>query len=759
MKAAGLPLLVVFGWSLVNAAAQPPRPISIKQAGKGIWVASSEHFEVRIEGSPTPSLTIDKKSNGQIKKLGRFPLLADLASNADGGDANATATLIEESPEKAGDMLVLKYAVAADSQETLKFHFFDQYFTYQSSWENADTSGRPFWIRYFTRSGTNITLEPPFSVENDEISTWTPDLYDALIPERGLSKVILSTHSSSGPGSYLRGFGAGSPLVPPYIASIRAGTEWWGIGTVAVPATSDGLDLTVGRHYFGVSFGSGQVRDHQSKIDGPIVGIFFGDRPRSILSQYLSALNSEASNSNKRQRKEWHVWWSEPIYCTWGEEAYAARVTEGTLQEDHGGRYINDTNLSKWINLAKERHLPFGTVIIDLGWMLDYGDFEPNPARFTDLRKTIDHLHTEGLHVLLWIPMYEATGKLFSPDKSVSDVSKTHPDWLIKNRNGQSTDIFDFTNPAVRAYVKERIHFLLTSDANGLNADGLKVDFMDRVPDPAESDFYDASWGVGELMQARVLSLIYTSAKEAKSDALIDSSFMNPLFKDWQDIVRLNDDVSNSIATYWWRAWAASLNEVPAIDGDDWWAMKRYFVPLTLAKAAWGIPNLYAIEYRGELGTQGPIGGISSIASGGYPVTISDTDYRRVSAILRVYRHAPASNGEKVVVKPKLREAWRKYSSGPMGGQLAATTLNHGFALATYDGSSVWVTSVSDDEVVVPIPKGQHVTKVYVVGFDGKRKEVQFHIEPDGDARIRVKDSAGGAAYYAIDYADPNHGQ
>ncbi|HWA93151.1 MAG TPA: TIM-barrel domain-containing protein [Terracidiphilus sp.] len=761
MKAVGLTLLIIFGGSIVYGATQRTATTDIRQAGPSVWVASSGYFEVRIEASPTPSLTIYKRINGQNKKIAKFPLLADLAFKTSGEELTGKASLINGRVEKAqrGGTLVFKYALASGGQQTLQLHFFDRYFTYQSSWQIADSAGRPYWIKYFAQTDSDATSDSSFSVENDEISTWTPDLYRAFIPEHGLSRVILSTHASSGPDSYLRGFGAGSPLVPPYIASLRAGSEWWGIGTVALPDTADGLDLTVGRDQFGISFGAGQVPARQSKIEGPIVGVYFGDQPESILSQYFSSLKSEEGDPVSEQSKLWHTWWSEPIYCTWGEQAYAARIAEGTLQEDHGGRYITDANLSKWINLAKQQHLPFGTVIIDLGWMLDYGDFEPNPARFANLRKTIDHLHSEGLHVLLWIPMYEATGSLFSPDKTVSDVATKHPDWLIKSRSGHTTDVFDFTNPAVRAYVKERIHYLLTSEANGLNADGLKVDFMDRVPDPAESDFYDASWGVGELMQARVLSLFYSSAKEAKSDALIDSSFMNPLFKNWQDIVRLNDDVSNSIATYWWRAWAASLNEVPAIDGDDWWAMKRYFVPLTLAKAAWGIPNVYAIEYRGELGTQGPIGGISSIASGGYPVSISDSDYRRVSAILQVYRHAPASNAQRVSVSPNLREASRTYSNGPMAGQLAATTLNHGFALATYDRSSVWVTSVSDDELVVPIPKGAHIARVFVVGFDGKRQVVQFQIEANGDVRIRAQDSAEGSAYYAIDYGEQRHAQ
>ena len=262
--------------------------------------------------------------------------------------------------------------------------------------------------------------------------------------------------------------------------------------------------------------------------------------------------------------------------------------------------------------------------------------------------------------MLLWIPMYEATGTLFNLDKTQSEVAAHHPEWLVHTREGKVSDIFDYTNPEARDYLRSRIHYMLSSDTLGLNADGLKVDFIDRLPNPAASTFHDPSWGIGEAMSAKVMELIYTSAREVKADALIDSSFMNPLFHAWQNVIRLNDDVSNAVETYWWRAWTASVNGVRLIDGDDWWAMERYLVPLTLAKSAWGIPNLYAIEYRGSLGTDATNGS----ASGGYPVAISQNSYRQVQAILDVYGHAPADSTQEPTVDPALQKAGRRYTHG-----------------------------------------------------------------------------------------------
>jgi hypothetical protein len=243
-----------------------------------------------------------------------------------------------------------------------------------------------------------------------------------------------------------------------------------------------------------------------------------------------------------------------------------------------------------------------------------------------------------------------------------------------------------------------------------------------RLYHPAMSMFHDPSWGIGELMNAKVMELIYTSAKIAKADAFIDSSFMNPLFQAWQDVIRLNDDVSNAVETYWWRAWTASVNGVRLIYGDDWWAMERYFVPLTLAKSAWGIPNLYALQYRGTLGTEAT----GSIASGGYPVDISQASFRRVKAILDVYAHAPADKTQEPRVDPVLQSAGRTYSEGPLKGFFAAQTLNFGRVLVTYGSQTAQLTSVADSDVSVPLPKGFLVKEVSAVGFDGLRKEIPF---------------------------------
>jgi len=175
--------------------------------------------------------------------------------------------------------------------------------------------------------------------------------------------------------------------------------------------------------------------------------------------------------------------------------------------------------------------------------------------------------------------------------------------------------------------------------------------------------------------------------------------------------------------------------------------MERYLVPLTLAKSAWGIPNLYALQYRGNLGTDA-----AGSASGGYPVEISQNSYRQVQAILDVYGHAPADSTQEPTVDPVLQKAGRRYTEGPLKGFFAAQTLNFGHVLVTYGPQLAKLVSIADGDVSVPLPEGVVVQRVSAVDFNGKKKEIVFK-QQDGFVTVGVEDSARGIHSYEIDYA------
>ena len=709
---------------------------------------SADRYRVKLRFTPDPAITVwSLLKDGKAEEVGSFPLEGFAASgeSSTSGDAS-TPQFITATTETKNDGLLLTvlYGAPGRDQHQVVLRFDSLYFSYRLS----VVKGHPREIAellYLAGNGKEGQIKYGQG-RFEQVRTWTPDLYDVLIPDVGLSRPSLPPRGDSDNPGYIRGQQAGSPLVPPYVVAIRSGSAWWGVGTIGIPNTYNGLGIVIGRSSFAARYQTAsQVSAQEKGINGPVLGFYFGGNPDEILTNYRASLPPLKVPADSGGTPP--SWWSQPIYCTWGDQAYAARMREGRLDESNASRYATEKDIDRWLAIAAREKLPIGTIILDLGWMRGYGDFEPNPKHFSDLRSYINKLHARGLHVLLWIPMYEATGTLFNLDKTRSDVAANHPEWLVHTREGKLTDIFDYTNPDTRDYLRSRIHYMLSSGPRGLNADGLKVDFIDRLPSPAVSTFHNPSWGIGEAMNAKVMELIYTSAREIKADAFIDSSFMNPLFHAWQDVIRLNDDVSNAVETYWWRAWTASVNGVRLIDGDDWWAMERYLVPLTLAKSAWGIPSLYALEYRGSLGTDASNGS----ASGGYPVEISQKSYRQVKAILDVYRHAPADSTQEPTVDPVLQKAGRRYTQGPLKGFFAAQTLNFGHVLVTYGPQLANLTSIADGDVSVPMPDGFVTQRVSALDFNGEKKEIVFK-QLDGFVSFGVEDSARGIHSYQIDY-------
>lgn len=730
-------LLLFWIVSVTVVAAQSK--VEVLQDAKDKAVVRAERYEIRFSFSSTGFMEIHSISHGKTEVVGSFPLEGKIASD--------TSTLLlrdhKFSLSSGAPSLSVQYA-DGDAVRRCELVFYPEYFTYQLSASAGDNFKNS--VRYFHSQADDDATHGRF----DEMRSWTPDLYDTLIPAQGSSRLTIGGPTPDADKSYLRGLGAGSPLVAPYVVAIRSGENWWGIGTPEVPSAEHGLDISIRRDALYAAFDGATLAEKEQHF--PRVGIYFGATPDEILTTYRAML--PAAQTTQPVAK-YAAWWSGPIYCSWGDQAYQSRMEEGTLEESSGPHYSSAKYIDKFLKIADDKKLPFKTIVIDLGWADSYGDFLPSSKRFPDMRGYIDSLHKRGLHVILWMPLYEATGNLFNPDRVTSHLAEEHPDWIVKDKAGQSLDRFDYTRPEVREYIRRSVHRMLGNGQHELNADGLKLDFMDRIPEASTTAFAHPEWGTGEQMNLQVLQLIAQAAKETKPDAMIDSSFMNPFFQPWQDVIRLNDDVSNATDTYWWRAWAASQSGVHLIEGDDWWAMQRYFVPLTLAKAAWGIPTLYALQYRAELGTAGPITGIGGIASGGYPSPISPEDYARVRSLLDVYEHAPADGSQLPVIDPVHHLAKRLYTSGPMWGSPAAMTLNQGTALVTYTETSAWLTSADAGSVIVALPLGQVIESVSSVGFDGQREKVQFTAISKG-VMFDAKDAAQGVDHYEIIY---NKGQ
>ena len=572
----------------------------------------------------------------------------------------------------------------------------------------------------------------------EEFFIWDPDRYQAIIPHNQTVEIKLASIRTVEEG-FFRG-DAGKYLVPPYLTALRSGGQWLGLGTMEIPASTFGLHAVVSRqdYYLGYRYPSGLRADRNGGISLPRLGFFPAAGRDSTLERYLGALSAEGRTIKPNT---WTSWWGNPIYCSYADQVYHHTLASGIMKDEPGATvYCNKGFLEDRLAIMERAGIPYGTVILDYGWLDLLGDYHPHPERFADLKSYIADLHRRGKHVLLWFaPFFCEAGSM---------LTREHPDWLLKNRDGslhahtwmkKQIHTPDFSHPEVRCYFRTMVERLLSP--GGLDADGFKIDGYSFLP-AIELGLFDPAWGTGEVFQHLASKIVYEAAKAAKPEALIENSFANPLFNDVQDLCRLNDASNYDRDLYDDRAWVAWTAGAAIPDTDDWSAFDKFFVQSTLRKAIYGIPALYAVKHRGH----GRMGG----ASGGYPISIPQEDYDRVGAILRVYCHAPLDPSQERYIDPDGKVFWRKYTKGRLSGFYAALGLNGNTAIAVYTPQDIWLAAIVGTRAAVPLPPGLQCKAVREMRKDGAILRPDYSLLEE-EVVLRMEPSVGDIDHYEIE--------
>jgi len=323
-------------------------------------------------------------------------------------------------------------------------------------------------------------------------------------------------------------------------------------------------------------------------FEAPTLVLTPGDAdPYDGLRRHGNDLRARGAAPARRQRNA-PPWWIGPIFCGWGAQSQLA-ATRGGLAADYSTQWGYDAFLS---HLEGQGVVP-DTVVIDDKWQEVYGRGVPDRAKWPDLRGWISDRRRRGQHVLLWWKAWSAQG--------------LPPELCIRNPDGAAI-VLDPTNPAARAVVREAMTAMLGGD--GLDADGLKIDFTASTPTGRALSTHGPGWGLALLHE--LLAVVYDAAKEAKPDALIITHTPHPAFADVTDMLRLNDmlrlddfgPVPPVLPQMRLRAEVvrAACPELP-IDTDDWCVPDletwRAYVEL---KPELGVPSLYYASHLDATG-------------------------------------------------------------------------------------------------------------------------------------------------------------
>jgi hypothetical protein len=274
-------------------------------------------------------------------------------------------------------------------------------------------------------------------------------------------------------------------------------------------------------------------------------------------------------------------WWRGGIFCGWGAQCHLASIGRGPAPS-----HATQENYDGFLDALEQHGVVPPTVVIDDKWQSTYGRNEPDTTKWPDLRGWIARRHERGQHVLLWWKAWDPEG--------------LPPELCIRRPDGTPVGL-DPGAPGAAALLAELMHELLSPE--GLDADGLKVDFTATTPTGSALTSAGPRWGIALLHE--LLRVVYDGAKSAKADALVITQTPHPAFADVTDMVRLNDMLRlddpgairpETVVPQMRHRAAITAAALPdrLVDTDDWaipdLATWRDYLAV---KAELGVPSLY----------------------------------------------------------------------------------------------------------------------------------------------------------------------
>lgn len=538
-----------------------------------------------------------------------------------------------------------------------------------------------FTVQFSGRVGTLLSQVPQFfttghtGLEMSEVSSGiTPDPVfrsPTRTPEIRLGPLAVAPYTA--------------PMAPPpFVVELSTRLGWVSVGLVRVPDATT-LSVTSGgavavNYPLGIlrrvrDVGAGGVVPAPRAPSGappggrwlefPAFVITTSGSSRAGLVAYHSALAAMGQAASAAPPGARPAWWSWPLVDTWGQQL----VTDAARRDDE----FTASWVRRYVVLWKsEFHIQHFTVIIDAQWQSKLGSATPS-SRFggvAGMQKLVNELHSQGIKVLLWWPMW------VTPSAPVSRAK------------------VDPTSSHFTSTLATQMRTLLGGGPHDLHVDGLKLDWGSLVP--SDNHFSRPQLGVGAAALLRYMRLIAQDAWGVAGGALIDASAMAPQFVRYEDLLRLYDANSSEA----WSDRAATVSAVDPLslmDGDGWRLTSSQAVSHIVGSSIFGTPAVY---YASRWAGGAPISAVQAAALG-LLLTVAETRGQGTATPLT---SDPASGDD-----------W----SYTVGGRLAAQSLAGARAIVVYryhgacrSPQGAEVVSMDSGQLSVPLPAGASLVQV-----------------------------------------------
>jgi alpha-galactosidase len=198
----------------------------------------------------------------------------------------------------------------------------------------------------------------------------------------------------------------------------------------------------------------------------------------------------------------------EPFWCGWG---YGSDFTPQDIYDV----------------IPKLKELNIKWIVVDDGWFDKYGDWNPRKETFPggeeELKQFVDSLHEQGFLVKIWWAPILAQpaapppgGKMPVTTPGVADIVMRHPEWLVKNEDGEyarcprNMYFLNGSLPAVQDYIKQ----LTQKFIKEWGFDGHKLDAYWVIPPSYDSLTSDPALSYESV--PTFIKTIYETSKELK---------------------------------------------------------------------------------------------------------------------------------------------------------------------------------------------------------------------------------------------------